>query len=82
MLREPAANERNIEVSKPIQRALISVSNKDGVVEFARKLANKGVAILSTGGTAKALREAGIEVTDVSDHTGSPVQNHCRSRWP
>jgi phosphoribosylaminoimidazolecarboxamide formyltransferase/IMP cyclohydrolase len=59
-------------VSKAINRALISVSNKEGVVEFARKLADAGVAILSTGGTANALREAGIEVTDVSEHTGSP----------
>ncbi len=53
-------------------RALISVSDKTGVVEFAKKLASKGVEILSTGGTAKALREAGLNVTDVSDITGFP----------
>jgi len=59
-------------VSKSIERALISVSNKDGIVDFARKLADNGVAILSTGGTASVLRDAGVEVTDVSEHTGFP----------
>lgn len=55
-----------------IKRALISVSNKKGIVEFARELNALGVEILSTGGTAKALREAGIKVVDVSDYTGFP----------
>ena len=55
-----------------IQRALISVSDKTGIIEFATALAAKNIAILSTGGTAKALKEAGIAVTDVSDHTGFP----------
>lgn len=55
-----------------IKRALISVSNKEGLVEFARGLRELGVEILSTGGTAKALQEAGIEVTAVSDVTGFP----------
>ncbi|MFA6992123.1 MAG: bifunctional phosphoribosylaminoimidazolecarboxamide formyltransferase/IMP cyclohydrolase [Candidatus Gracilibacteria bacterium] len=55
-----------------IKRALISVSNKEGVVEFAKKLAGLGIEILSTGGTAKALKEAGIKVKDVSDYTGFP----------
>lgn len=55
-----------------IQRALISVSNKSGVVEFARELAALGVEILSTGGTAKALRESDVAVTDVSQATGFP----------
>ena len=55
-----------------IRRALVSVSDKAGVVELGRKLAAKGVTILSTGGTAKALREAGVAVTDVSEYTGSP----------
>jgi len=55
-----------------IKRALISVSDKTGVVEFARALAGRGVDILSTGGTAKLLREAGIECRDVSDYTGFP----------
>jgi len=54
----------------PVRRALISVSDKTGVVDFARGLAEAGVEILSTGGTATALREAGIEVTDVSEFTG------------
>ena len=56
----------------PITRALMSVSDKDGLVEFAQFLAGKGVEILSTGGTAKALRDAGIAVTDVSEATGFP----------
>ena len=57
---------------RPIARALISVSDKTGLEEFASALAGRGVAILSTGGTARALRDAGIAVTDVSDHTGFP----------
>ena len=55
-----------------INRALISVSNKDGVVEFARKIHNAGVEIISTGGTMKVLKAAGIPVTYVSDVTGFP----------
>ena len=55
-----------------IRRALVSVSDKRGIVEFARGLVDHGVTILSTGGTAKALREAGISVADVSQYTGSP----------
>ena len=55
-----------------IQRALISVSDKTGLVPFAQVLAKAGIEILSTGGTAKALREAGLTVKDVSDHTGFP----------
>ena len=55
-----------------VRRALISVSDKTGVVEFARELRRVGVEILSTGGTAAAIREAGVEVTDVADFTGSP----------
>jgi phosphoribosylaminoimidazolecarboxamide formyltransferase / IMP cyclohydrolase len=53
-----------------VRRALISVSDKTGVADFARSLAALGVEILSTGGTASALREAGLEVTDVSEFTG------------
>ena len=56
----------------PIRRALISVSDKTGMVAFARALAMQGVEILSTGGSAKALREAGVAVKEVSDHTGFP----------
>ena len=55
-----------------VRRALLSVSDKTGVVDLARSLAALGVHLLSTGGTAKALREAGIAVTDVSDVTGFP----------
>ena len=55
-----------------ITRALISVSDKTGVVEFARDLAEAGVEILSTGGTAKLLRDNGIAVMGVSDYTGFP----------
>ncbi|MDE2334605.1 MAG: bifunctional phosphoribosylaminoimidazolecarboxamide formyltransferase/IMP cyclohydrolase [Rhodospirillales bacterium] len=56
----------------PIRRALISVSDKTGLLPLARLLAENGVEILSTGGTARALREAGIAVKEVSDHTGFP----------
>jgi len=55
-----------------IQRAVISVFDKTGVVEFARRLAAAGVEILSTGGTAKMLRDAAISVRDVAEHTGFP----------
>ena len=55
-----------------IQRALLSVSDKTGLVDFARALANTGVELLSTGGTAKALRDAGLAVIDVSEYTGFP----------
>ncbi|ABB33123.1 phosphoribosylaminoimidazolecarboxamide formyltransferase/IMP cyclohydrolase [Geobacter metallireducens RCH3] len=55
-----------------ITRALISLSDKTGIVEFARELAGYGVEILSTGGTAKLLRDAGLTVKDVSEHTGFP----------
>ena len=55
-----------------IQRALISVSEKAGVLEFAQSLRDQGVEILSTGGTAKLLRDAGVAVTEVADYTGFP----------
>ena len=55
-----------------VKRALVSVSDKRGVAEFARGLADQGVEILSTGGTAAELRGAGLEVTDVADFTNSP----------
>jgi phosphoribosylaminoimidazolecarboxamide formyltransferase/IMP cyclohydrolase len=57
---------------RKIRRALLSVSDKTGIIEFARELRGFGVELISTGGTAKALREAGIEVRDVSDVTGFP----------
>ena len=55
-----------------VTRALISVSDKRGVVDFARELEQLGIALLSTGGTAKLLRDAGLSVTDVSEYTGFP----------
>ncbi len=58
--------------SIPIKRALLSVSDKSGVVELAQSLANHGVTLISTGGTAKILREAGLEVSDISDVTNFP----------
>ena len=56
----------------PIKQALISVSDKTGIVEFARELSHLGVALLSTGGTAKLLKDAGVAVTEVGDYTGFP----------
>jgi phosphoribosylaminoimidazolecarboxamide formyltransferase / IMP cyclohydrolase len=55
-----------------IKRAIISVTDKTGVVEFAKRLAEFGVQILSTGGTAKAMRDGGLSVMDVSEYTGFP----------
>jgi len=55
-----------------IKTALISVSDKTGIIELAKGLADLGVKILSTGGTAKSIRENGVDVTDVSEHTGFP----------
>ena len=56
----------------PIRRALISLSDKSGLEELAAGLARHNVELVSTGGTAKALREAGLEVRDISDLTGFP----------
>ena len=55
-----------------IQSALISVSDKTGLVEFAKELAAMNVSILSTGGTAELLKKNGIAVTEVADYTGFP----------
>jgi phosphoribosylaminoimidazolecarboxamide formyltransferase/IMP cyclohydrolase len=55
-----------------IKQALISVSDKTGVLEFAQGLAAQGVKLLSTGGTAKMLRDAGLNVTEIGDYTGFP----------
>ncbi|SHH97561.1 bifunctional phosphoribosylaminoimidazolecarboxamide formyltransferase/IMP cyclohydrolase [Ferrimonas marina] len=57
---------------RPIRRALLSVSDKTGIVEFARALSERNVELLSTGGTARLLAEAGLPVTEVSDYTGFP----------
>ena len=59
-------------LSIPIRRALISVSDKSGLAELGQQLEAKGVEILSTGGSANTLRDAGVQVTEVSDYTGSP----------
>ena len=56
----------------PIERALLSVSDKTGLVQLGRALADRSISILSTGGSAKTLRDAGIPVTEVADHTGFP----------
>ena len=56
----------------PLRRALLSVSDKTGLVAFATVLASYGIELLSTGGTAKALRTAGLSVKDVSEQTGFP----------
>ena len=58
--------------SPTIRRALISVSDKSGLIEFVRGLAGAGIELLSTGGTASALKQAGLSVKDVSEHTGFP----------
>ncbi|HEY4819990.1 MAG TPA: bifunctional phosphoribosylaminoimidazolecarboxamide formyltransferase/IMP cyclohydrolase, partial [Xanthobacteraceae bacterium] len=55
-----------------IERALLSVSDKTGLIGFARALSERGVELVSTGGTAKALAEAGLAVIDVAQLTGSP----------
>ena len=55
-----------------ISTALISVTDKSGIVEFARSLDKTGIEIFSTGGTAKTIRDAGIKVTDISEYTGFP----------
>ncbi len=59
-------------MSEPIRRALLSVSDKTGIVEFGKFLADQGAEVLSTGGTAKMLADAGVPVTEVSEHTGFP----------
>src|SRR3546814_4042014 len=66
----PAAPMKDTPVK--ISRALLSVSNKTGLVDLARALAARGVDLLSTGGTAKAIRDAGLPVRDVSEATGFP----------
>ena len=55
-----------------IQRAVISVSDKTGLIDFARELVAMGVEIVSTGGTAAALKKEGIQTRDISDVTGFP----------
>src|SRR5579871_5937500 len=57
---------------KKIRRALLSVTDKTGLVEFAQALAGHGVELISTGGTARALRDGGLSVKDISELTGFP----------
>ncbi|MEX0582710.1 MAG: hypothetical protein WD185_03490, partial [Sneathiella sp.] len=57
---------------QPVSRALISVSDKSGLVELGKALAALNIEILSTGGSAKMLMEAGLNVTEVAEHTGFP----------
>jgi phosphoribosylaminoimidazolecarboxamide formyltransferase/IMP cyclohydrolase len=59
-------------MNRPVRRALLSVSDKSGLADFARSLAGMGVALISTGGTAKVLRSEGLDVTELSHLTGSP----------
>ena len=60
------------DVLRPVKRALISVSDKNGLIDFAQALAARGVVLVSTGGTAKTLSEAGLDVADVASVTGFP----------
>ena len=69
---EPLEDNEEMENTRPIRRALLSVSDKTGIVEFARALQARGVELLSTGGTARLLADAGLPVTEVSDYTGFP----------
>jgi phosphoribosylaminoimidazolecarboxamide formyltransferase/IMP cyclohydrolase len=57
---------------RPLRRALLSVSDKTGIVEFARELQKLGIELLSTGGTARLLLEQGLKVIEVADYTGFP----------
>jgi phosphoribosylaminoimidazolecarboxamide formyltransferase/IMP cyclohydrolase len=68
----PKAAPKNVPDRVAVKRALISVSDKTGLVERAKKLAAAGVDLVSTGGTSKVLKEAGLKVRDVSDLTGFP----------
>ena len=64
--------KENVMTDRPIRQALLSVSDKTGIVEFAQGLVQRGVKLLSTGGTAKLLEQHGLPVTEVSDYTGFP----------
>ena len=57
---------------KPVRRAILSVTDKTGIAQFGRELEKLGVELVSTGGTAKLLREAGAQVKDISELTGFP----------
>jgi phosphoribosylaminoimidazolecarboxamide formyltransferase/IMP cyclohydrolase len=68
----PPTSPETLSGLRRVRRALLSVTDKTGLVEFARALAKHGVELVSTGGTARALREAGLTVRDISDLTGFP----------
>jgi len=68
----PAASHETKSGLRRVRRALLSVTDKTGLVEFARALAAHDIELVSTGGTARALREAGLTVRDISDLTGFP----------
>src|SRR6185437_6528215 len=61
-----------MEQVKPVRRAILSVTDKTGIADFARALEAQGVELISTGGTAKLLRESGVRVKDISELTGFP----------
>ena len=65
----------------PIRRALLSVSDKTGLTDLGRALAERGVELLSTGGSARALREAGLEVRDVAEVTGGGDVEFGETAW-
>jgi phosphoribosylaminoimidazolecarboxamide formyltransferase / IMP cyclohydrolase len=69
---QPEVQTGNDKGLKPIRRALLSVTDKTGLTEFARALAGHGVELVSTGGTARTLRDAGLPVQDISELTGFP----------
>src|SRR5215469_12300226 len=60
------------QTQSPVRRAILSVTDKTGIVDFARQLARMGVELISTGGTARLMRDSGISVKDISDLTGFP----------
>lgn len=68
----PFTRENVAMTDRPVRRALLSVWDKAGLIDFAQALAGRGVELVSTGGTARALREAGLEVIDVASVTGAP----------
>src|SRR3984957_8388174 len=72
MIEHSAVSAAPLRDLRPVRRALLSVTDKTGLIEFARALASFGVDLVSTGGTSKALREAGLPVRDISDLTGFP----------
>ena len=68
----PTVKQHDIPDSAPVKTALLSVSDKTGIVDFAKALHERNIRLLSTGGTAKAISDAGIPVSDVSEVTGFP----------